>query len=224
MPATLLPSGSSLCFSTIEGKSNPEGRGYVDLARIIGFFADTFDNVQDVTTTLNRLVASQLIEANTRSLTSVLGASHVRVTAAGWYYARHLAHKFAYLDLVLQDTPLDDSQLERTLRQSVYEVNNLGDRETDKEERMRVRFNRTQIFIDYLKAQEREEFKRFDMGRLPQPFCTSVVEVMQKRFFDERAYIERRLKEGRLEDAPDEPDDRVAQQFELPSLEPEENP
>ena len=205
------------------GETSPEGRGYVELSRVIGFFADTFDNVQDVTTTLNRLVARQLVEANTRSPSTVLGASHVRVTAAGWYYARHLIHKFAYLDLVLQDTPFDDSEMERSLRQSVYEVNNLADRETEKEERMRVRFDRTQRFLDYLNAQEKDEFDRFDMALLPAPLSTRFLPTIQDHYSSEREYIERRLREGRLEDAPDEPDDNIADQFEFPPLDLEDD-
>jgi hypothetical protein len=204
------------------GETNPEGRGYVELARLIGFFADTFDNVQDVTTTLNRLLSRQLVEVNTRSPATVLGASHVRVTAAGWYYVRHLIHKFAYLDLVLQDTPLDDGTLERSLRQSVYEVNNLSDRESEKEARMHVRFERTQWFLDYLTDQEKREFDRFDMALLPAPLSGRFLPVIQGHYSSEREYIERRLRQGRLEDAPDEPDDRVANQFELSFLDPED--
>lgn len=197
------------------GESSPEGRGYVELSRLIGFFADTFDNIQDVVATLDRLVGRQLVEANTRSPSTVSGASHIRVTAAGWYYIRYLASTFAYLDLVLQDTPLNDSEVERSLRQSVYDVNNLADREHDKEERMRIRFDRTQIFINYLAKEENEEFIRFDMGRMPLPLSSLFMTGIKSRFAEDRAYIERKLHQGRMEDVPDEPDDRFAQQFEL---------
>ncbi|HPJ81897.1 MAG TPA: hypothetical protein PL103_06735, partial [Saccharofermentans sp.] len=65
-------------------ETSPEGRGYVELSGVIGIFADIFDNVRDLTTTLDRLVNRQLVEVNTRSTLTVKGASHVRVTAAGW--------------------------------------------------------------------------------------------------------------------------------------------
>jgi hypothetical protein len=111
------------------GDTSPQGKGYVDLGRVVGFFAETFDNVRDISVTLDRLVNNQLIEVNTRATHTVSGASHVRVTAAGWHYLRYLARTFAYLDLVLQDTPLNDGILEKALRQSVYDVNNLADKE-----------------------------------------------------------------------------------------------
>jgi hypothetical protein len=199
------------------GESNSEGRGYMELARVVGFFADSFDNVRDLSTTLDRLVGRQLIEVNTRSTKTVSGASHVRVTAAGWYYLRYLAPTFAYLDLVLQDTPLNDPTVENSLRQSVYDVNNLADKEQEKEERMQTRFKRTQLFLDYLAVEEQTEFDKFDMKRLPPPICRPFMGSVQRRFSDERAYIEKRLSEGRVEDAPEEEVDDIAGAFELSS-------
>lgn len=78
-------------------ESSREGRGYVDLGRAVGLFSDTFDNVRDLSITLDRLLSKQLIEVNTRATHTVAGASHVRITAAGWYYLRYLARTFAIL-------------------------------------------------------------------------------------------------------------------------------
>jgi energy-coupling factor transporter ATP-binding protein EcfA2 len=199
-------------------ESTPEGRGYVELSRIVGFFAEVFDNVSDLSWALDRLVTRQLIEVNTRSTRTVSGASHVRVTAAGWYYIRYLARTFIYLDLILQDTPLDDEDLEKILRQSVYEVNNLSDREREKYERMQVRFNRTQRFLDYLTKEEDREFDRFGISRLPKPLSEKFMPVIQDRFKADREYIEKRLQEGRVEDTPLRIDEFPAVQFELASL------
>ena len=119
------------------GVSTPEGIGYVDLSRMLVASENVFDNIEDFLSAMNRLVVRHLVEPNTRSTESVEGASHVRVTSAGWYYLRHLVPTFAYLDLVLQDTPLNDAGIERDLRQSVYDVNNLADAEELKLERVR---------------------------------------------------------------------------------------
>lgn len=196
-------------------ESSPEGRGYVELSRIVGFFADIFDNVRDLSLALDRLVNRQLIEVNTRSTETVSGSSHVRVTAAGWYYRRYLANEFAYLDLVLQDTPLNDESLEKYLRQSVYDVNNLADREQEKYERMQVRFKRTQKYLDYLILEENREFEFFNMERLPTPLSGKFMPRILQQFQGERAYIEDRLKAGIMDDAPDLPDDNLVKQFEI---------
>lgn len=196
------------------GESNPEGRGYMELSRIVGFFSDVFDNIKDLTITLDRLISGQIIEANTRSTTTVAGSSHIRITAAGWYYLSRLSHTFAYLDLVLQDTPINDERVEKSLRQTVYDVNNLSDHEREKVERMKVRFDRTQEFLDYLAEEEEREFQEYDMRRLQSPLCDGFMPAIRKKFTDDREYIERRLIEGRLEDVPDEQDDAVVSQFE----------
>lgn len=112
---------------------------------------------------LNRLVGRQLIEANTKSTESIAGASHVRTTSSGWYYSTFLVKSFAYLDLVLQDTPLDDSEVERSLRTLVTQVDNLTDRDDQKLERMHVRVARVRTFLRYLDGQEGREQQRFDL-------------------------------------------------------------
>jgi hypothetical protein len=196
-------------------ESSPEGRGYVELSRLVGTFAEVFDNVKDVSNTLDRLVTRQLIEVNTRSTRTVSGASHVRVTAAGWYYVNYLSHKFAYLDLVLQDTPLNDDDLEVYLRQSVYEVNNLTDREQEKFARMQVRFNRTQKFLTYLCKEEEKEYDAYGLAHAPRTLRSKFMPNIQTKFQREREYIEHRLVEGRMTDAPDEPTENVAAQFDI---------
>lgn len=108
---------------------------------------------------LTRLASRQLIETNTKSTETIAGASHVRVTSAGWYYSRFLVRAFSYLDLVLQDTPLNDAAVELSLRTYVDQVDNLSDREDQKLERVQVRFCRVREFLDYLQKEEQQEEK-----------------------------------------------------------------
>ena len=134
------------------GESSREGQGYCEVARVAALFEDMFGNGGDVVRTLNRLLYRQLSEANTRATDSIAGASHVRVTSAGWYYSKFLAGRFAYLDLVLQDTPIDERDVERELRNSVFKVDNLADREGEKGDRMTARFGRVDRFLTKVPA------------------------------------------------------------------------
>ena len=144
------------------GRTTPEGQGYVDVALLFQF-EDVFANEDDFVSTMNRLVRRHLVETNTRSTESIDGASHVRVTSAGWYFIRYLAQSFAYLDLVLQDTPLNDVAVLKLLKDSVYQVSNLGDNEEDKLDRVRARFVRVGLFLDYLAKEEEAERKEFGL-------------------------------------------------------------
>lgn len=206
------------------GESTRQGQGYIELGWLVGCFADVFDDAADVMTTLDRMLNSQLIEVNTRATDTVVGASHVRVTSAGWYYLNYLCASFAYLDLVLQDTPLNDEALAEDLCRSVAEVDNLGGRDQDKLERIQVRFARTQKFLEYLAAEEARESEVFGISRMPAPLSTPVMSELIELFQKEKAYIESRVKEGRFVDAPDKPDDSALGQLDLSIDEEEEVP
>jgi hypothetical protein len=179
------------------GESTREGQGFVEIAKVVSMSEDLFDNREDVVRTLNRLVVRQLIEANTKSTDSIAGASHIRITSAGWYYARYLVRSFSYLDLVLEDTPLNDPAVEERLRGDVEEVDNLSDREDEKLNRMQVRFRRVRTFLMYLRYEEDREQSEFEVslrgGIWAEPFTPAIQEEIEK----EIAYIERRLRENR---------------------------
>ena len=147
--------------------------------------------------TLNRLLYRQLIEANTRSTDSIAGASHVRVTSAGWHYSKFLAGLFAYLDLVLQDTPIDDRGVEKALRDSVFKVDNLADREAEKIDRMTARFERVNRFLEYLQDQEDREHRDRDLETLGGVIGKRFVLRLRSKFEKERGWIEHRLRENR---------------------------
>lgn len=181
------------------GETSSEGRGYVELARLVGAFGDIFDNERDLTTTLDRLLAKQLIEANTRSTESVVGSSHVRITSAGWYYARFLVERFVYLDLVLQDTPLNDAGLEKFFRESVYHVNNLAGKDEEKVTRVRARLGRVERFLEYLDSEEASERDHFGLEMVQGPLAVSFAGRMIDVFKKDREYLEKRLAAGRPE-------------------------
>jgi len=179
------------------GETTPQGQGYVDLSKLLFEFEDIFDNEDDFISTINRMVRRHLVETNTRSTESVDDASHVRVTSAGWYYIRYLARSFAYLDLVLQDTPLNDETVVRFLKDSVHEVNNLGNNEEDKLERVRARFLRVGKFVDYLSKEEDLERKEFGLDSLSSPLACRIMNRISADFDEEKQYIDHRILENR---------------------------
>jgi hypothetical protein len=184
-------------LSLRRGESTREGQGYVEIAQLIGKTEDIFDNSEDFLRSLNRLLARQLIETNTRSTDSVVGASHVRVTSAGWYYYRFLVRSFSYLDLVLQDTPLNDTNTQQGLKAFLEQVDNLSDGEGSKLARTQVRFSRVRAFLEYLDAEEAREIAHFDLNRRGDVWQESFVPDIKQQIEKEIAWIERRLRENR---------------------------
>ena len=180
-----------------QGEDSSEGRGYIEVARVATMFEDVFDNREDFLRTANRLVERQLVEVNTRSTKTIDGATHLRATSAGWYYARHLVNSFAYLDLVLQDTPLNDAGVERLLRDSVDQVDNLSGRDEDRAQRTEVRFKRVQAFLEYLQHEETRERSQFGLSRLRGLIGTEFVKEVRSEFEHQRDWIRRRIQENR---------------------------
>lgn len=179
------------------GESTEEGQGYFEISKALSLFEDLFDDREDFIRSMNRLVNRQLVEVNTRSTDSILGASHVRATSAGWYYSRQLAQSFAYLDLVLQDTPLNQQKVEEELRRMVKEVDNLADKEENKLERMEIRFKRVEVFLNYLQEEEQAEIKDRGLGKYSSIISDLVMPGIIDAFGQQRVYIESRLKENR---------------------------
>lgn len=138
--------------------SSPEGRGYVELDKIMYEFENCFDNGEDFIDTADRMVRWRLIEVNTKSIETVGGATYLRVTPAGLYYLKYLVKKFPYLDLVLQDTPINDDVVVLKLTDYMRLVDNLSGKVEDKHNRMKVRFERVDFFLNYLKREEETEF------------------------------------------------------------------
>jgi hypothetical protein len=179
------------------GVDHAEGRGYVASLQVSALFEDLFDNREDFLNSADRLLKRQLIEANTRSTETINGASHIRITSAGWYYFRYLVSSFSYLDLVLQDTPLDDAGTEKRLRDSVALVDNMSDREQEKLLRMEARFERVGAFLEYLTKQEDAERKRYSLQGVKGAIGEAFVPEIRREYDQQRTWIRGRLRENR---------------------------
>lgn len=97
----------------------------------------------DVTESFRILSAHLLVENDVYDRGKVGNA--YRITAAGRYYLRFLCDKFAYLDLVCQDTPIAD-QKAFDLIMELVSSSELEDR-----------FERVRAFVNYLAGEEERE-------------------------------------------------------------------
>ena len=178
-------------------QASREGQGYMEIARVLNSFEEIFDNSEDFLVTLTRLLQEQLIEANTRSSETIKGASHVRVTSAGWYYFNYLVRSFCYLDLVMQDTPINSATIAEELKKSVYEVDNMYDREEDKIRRVQTRFARVETFLDYLESEEKKERNHLQLDCVDNILSQPIVCLIKQQYERERDWIKTRIKENR---------------------------
>lgn len=184
-------------LSLRRAESCREGQGYVEIAILLSKSEDVFNNREDFIRSINRLVTRQLVEVNTRSTESIAGASHVRVTSAGWYYLTYLVRSFAYLDLALQDTPLNDEAVATKLTELLKQVDNLDAGGGSKVERTQIRFNRVRGFLDYLANEEMREETLYELPVKGDVWRDSFMSGIREQIEREISWIERRLRENR---------------------------
>ena len=185
-------------LDTYRHQSSREGDGFHEIVLILSMFEDIFDNKQDFLKAINRLVKSRLVETNTRIFESIDGSTHVRITGAGWYYLNVLITNFAYLDLVFQDTPINDSAVVASLAKSISKVNNLSDPEDDKVARLEERFRRIETFLGYLEKEEEAERKVFHLdNKKKHPIYLKFMSSFRSHYNEQKQWITKRLRENR---------------------------
>ena len=180
-----------------------EGRGFVTLEDVFNSFLDVFDNEQDLDRTTKRLLRKHLIELDTRSTSSLEGARFMRISSAGWYYFKYLIRAFAYLDLVFQDTPIDDQNVARTLAKYILDVDDIPETQDFMDERLSLRFERVGKFLDYLSKEEEKEREKFALHKHKTIIGEEILPGLLKQFYSERAWIEKRIRE-KTEQQPDD--------------------
>jgi DNA-binding transcriptional ArsR family regulator len=127
-------------------------RGFVDINQILEDAEVVGNSQRAVEDSLKKLAEHGLVEFDNQNKLGYNEAVYVRITTTGKYYIDHLVRMFAYIDLAYADTPICDPETFTKLRKRMY-----VDRKLDKVQRMQVRFERTEIFLKYLKDREDEE-------------------------------------------------------------------
>lgn len=125
-------------FSTLD-------TGYVEIDDIIFEAERVLISQKAIGGSLSTLAYYGLVEFDNQSKKGYNTATHVRITATGEYYLESLIHKFVYLDHVWVDTPLCDERLASKLGKYI------------KREAIEDRFERTDLFLQYLREKEKEE-------------------------------------------------------------------
>lgn len=195
-------------------ESSPEGRGYINIEQVFSSFLDIFDNEQDLTRTFIHLLRKQLIQLDTRSTDSIKDARYVRISSAGWYYYKYLVRAFAYLDLVLQDTPINDQSVAIKLKNLIIEVDDIAEVQEFMTERMELRYERVETFLNYLIKEEQLEYEMFSLKTTSGIFNQIFMLDIKSQYITERTWIEKRVKDK----AEKQPDDTLVLDVKLPAL------
>jgi hypothetical protein len=159
------------------------GLGFVRTDILQKEFAKIGTSEPDITESLKSLAAASLVENDIYDFRTISDA--YRITYTGRYYIRHLMAKFAYLDLVLQDTPIADEEIFAKIK-ALVSSRDLADR-----------FERVGCFVQYLRSEEDREYPVVLSTSESLPLRRQFVPQMIKEFEEDKIYILQQVRKRR---------------------------
>ncbi|MEQ9217895.1 MAG: hypothetical protein RLO17_07635 [Cyclobacteriaceae bacterium] len=103
-----------------------------------------------------KMIETKSISSDVEEGVELTPESEIRINSCGIYYLKMLLNSFHYIDLVLQDTPIYDPHYFNLLQEAFAHSNKKGIRDLGE------RIESTQVFMEYLKNQEKEDHIRND--------------------------------------------------------------
>jgi DNA-binding MarR family transcriptional regulator/energy-coupling factor transporter ATP-binding protein EcfA2 len=171
------------------------GRGYVDIDSLLQEAERISTSGRAIEESIKEMAYFGLVQFENQSKTGYDSAVYVRITNSGRYYLKELICKFAYLDLMWMDTPILDETVVQELLKYVVELKGYKTF-TDLDDR----FQRTEIFLEYLKEVEGMELANNPEFRESNLASKQFMPEIDKLFQEEKLYIESRrnasLKDG----------------------------
>lgn len=165
-------------LSAAQGASSGHGEGFVATPQLLGEYRQSFGFADDLLQRGEELLRRGLIESEPPRASSLETTDAVRLSASGAYYWQYLVRSFAYIDLVLADTPVGD----RELAEKLATMANFID--------LSVRFERVRLFIAHL---EREEHVELTASlRHDGPYREALMKGISEQIEKEIRYIRRR--------------------------------
>ncbi len=158
-------------------EATPFGAGFMTLARVLSYSDCIGISKTDALTSMRRLCENALVENDLRAQKLINAAQAVSITPTGRYYLVRLCRMFAYLDLVLQDTPFLDEQAFRRIAPKCESTE------------MPVRFERCKHFLDYLSDQEEEELVTIEKLGKGMTWRTQFVPRMKYSYEHDKQFI-----------------------------------
>lgn len=133
-------------------ESTHVGTGFVPIEKVIGVCEQRMgilpETCKSILSLLNRL---RLIETETQIRDKLIASTNVRCTAAASYYIEQLGTEFAYLDVILSDTPIAAGNYFERIQRLTSEIHELsGKKGNIRVQRLEKRIERGRVFVNYL--------------------------------------------------------------------------
>jgi hypothetical protein len=136
---------------------------YVSVVELLAYFADTFNMVDDFVRNMDLLLKHGFVEANNRVDSYSEAVDQIKITNYGMYMVTELAFYFSYLDLVCTDCGFFDEGVSNYLVEAARKEYQFFTKH-QRLERVKIRLERVEKFIEYLRAEEQREREFYSLG------------------------------------------------------------
>lgn len=144
-------------------RQDPGAPAYQPLGEVRSFFAEIFGNDEDFKYWLDRLLASNIVEASTRQDYFSEDIDQIRITSFGQFILSDLYKYFTYVELASTDCGIrNESVCNELVTLSNNEFSLLG--EGRRYERVERRVSKADAFIAYLAEEENREVDFYSLG------------------------------------------------------------
>lgn len=176
---------------------DPSAPSYLSVAEMRAYFAETFSMVEDYERNLDMMLKHGLVESDNRVDRFSDSVELVKITSYGAYTYDELAYYFSYLDLICTDCGIFSQPIAGYLTEAaVREYRHFMRRE--RSDRVQVRLNRVEKFIEYLCEEEKREREMYSLG-MPEEEMFSY--KAHQGFDVEKTRVLRSLKRQKFKDA-----------------------
>lgn len=170
--------------------SDKTSPSYHSIAELKAHFSEVFNMVDDFEKNIDILLKHSFIESNNRLDSYSNEVDSIRVTNYGLYMIEELAFHFTYLDLICTDCGMFVEKTSNYLCEAArreYRLFNKGDRL----ERVKVRLERAEHFIEYLCE---EECREKELYSLEMPESEMFTHKIKDNFKNEKVRVMRSAK------------------------------
>ncbi|WP_155741554.1 hypothetical protein [Burkholderia vietnamiensis] len=155
---------------------DPTAPSYFATAELRAYFAETFSMQEDFERNLDILLRHGFVESDNRLDAYSESVDRVKITNYGMYMLGDLAYYFTYLDLICTDCGIFNEETSNYLTEAArkeYQFFTRGERV----ERVKVRLERVEKFIEYIKQEESREREMYSLGMPEDEMFSTKAEV-----------------------------------------------
>lgn len=142
---------------------DPTAPSFFSVTTLRAYFAETFSMQEDFEKNLDVLLRHGFVEADNRLDAYSGSVDLIKITNYGMYMLNELSYYFTYLDLICTDCGIFDENTSNYLTEAARQEYSYFTR-GDRIERVKVRLERVEKFIEYIKKEEDQERDLYSLG------------------------------------------------------------